>query len=113
MRYFESLPGEAHHLHSARYALRWSDMDAFGHINNALYFTYFEQVRVEWPAALGVAHELVLANVWCTFFKPLAYPGEVEVALYAGHVGRSSFDAYYKLRCADQPDVRSPGRCFD
>ena len=104
MRYFDSVPGDARHLHSARYALRWGDMDAFGHINNASYFTYFEQVRVEWLAALGVAHELVLANVSCTFFKPLVYPGDVEVALYAGHVGHSSLDAYYELRRADQSD---------
>ena len=84
MRYIENLPAQARHLHTARYTMRWADMDAFGHVNNATCFTCFEQVRIDWLAALGEAHELVLASVSCTFFKPLIYPGEVEVALFVG-----------------------------
>ncbi len=104
MHYFETLPDDARQLHSARYTLRWSDMDAFGHINNALYFTYFEQVRVDWLAALGEPHGLVLANVSCTYFRPLIYPGDVDVTLYAGQAGRSSLDTFYEIRRADAPD---------
>jgi acyl-CoA thioester hydrolase len=104
MRYIDVLPPDARHLHTSRYTMRWADMDAFGHVNNATYFTYFEQVRIDWLAALGEAHKLVLANVSCTFFKPLSYPGDVEVALYAGRAGRSSLDSYYELRLARCPD---------
>jgi len=107
MRYFEALPEDARRLYQARYTLRWSDMDAFGHINNALYFTYFEQVRVDWLASLGTAHALVLANVSCTYFKPLVYPGDVDVTLYAGQAGRTSLDTFYEIRRADRPEELS------
>jgi acyl-CoA thioester hydrolase len=73
-------------------------MDAFGHVNNAMYFTYFEQVRVDWLRTMGIGHELVLANVSCTFFNALTFPADIEVALYAGRVGRSSLDSYYEIR---------------
>ncbi len=35
-------------LYSQTINVRWSDMDAIGHVNNARYFTYMEQVRIEW-----------------------------------------------------------------
>jgi acyl-CoA thioester hydrolase len=83
--------------------MRWSDMDAFGHLNNAMYFTYFEQARVDWLDSIGVAHGLVLANIACTFIQPLKYPAELEVRLYAGPPGRSSLNSYYEIR--DRPEA--------
>jgi acyl-CoA thioester hydrolase len=103
MHYIEALPADARRLHSARYSMRWVDMDAFGHVNNATYFTYFEQVRIDWLAALGEVHEMVLANVSCTFLKPLVYPGDIEVTLYAGRIGRTSMDSYYEIRRVAHP----------
>jgi acyl-CoA thioester hydrolase len=107
MHYIDTLPNDASHLHTSRYTLRWSDMDAFGHVNNAMYFTYFEQVRVDWLRTMAVGHELVLANVSCTFFKPLTFPADIEVALYAGRAGRSSLDSFYQIRTPGGPDELS------
>ena len=98
MHYIDKLPGDARHLHTERMVLRWSDMDAFGHVNNAMYFTYFEQVRVDWLRTLGVGHGLVLANASCTYLKPLTFPAEIDVALYAGQVGNSSLDTYVTIQ---------------
>lgn len=98
MNYIDTLPNDARRLHIAQYTLRWIDMDAFGHVNNATYFTYFEQSRVDWLRDMGVGHELVLANVSCTYFKPLTFPADIEVTLYAGRVGRSSMETYYEIR---------------
>lgn len=72
-------------------------MDAFGHVNNAMYFTYFEQVRVDWLDAIGVSHDLVLANVSCSFLRPLKYPAELEVRLYTESPGRSSLPTWYEI----------------
>lgn len=102
-RYLKTLPDEAYLLHRSVYTMRWSDMDAFGHLNNAMYFTYFEQARVDWLDSIGVAHGLVLANVSCTFIQPLKYPAELDVCLYAGPPGRSSLDTYYEIR--DRPEA--------
>ena len=34
--------------------IRWGDMDAFGHVNNTVYFRYMEQVRISWFEAVGI-----------------------------------------------------------
>ncbi len=100
-RYLKTLPDDTCLLQRSQYSMRWSDMDAFGHVNNAMYFTYFEQARVDWLDSIGVAHGLVLANISCTYIQPLKYPSELEVCLYAGKPGRSSLNTYYELR--DRP----------
>ena len=37
-----------HLVQSTRQSIRWGDMDAFGHVNNTVYFRYMEQARLEW-----------------------------------------------------------------
>jgi len=101
MSYVRALPDSAKLLHRARYVMRWGDMDAFGHLNNAMYFTYFEQARVDWLVSLGITHDLVLANVSCTFLHALKFPATIEVDLYGGPPGNSSMDSYYLLRNTD------------
>lgn len=100
--YMRELPDSARLLHRACYVMRWGDMDAFGHLNNAMYFTYFEQVRVDWLEALGITHDLVLANISCTFLHALKFPAMIEVELYGGQPGNSSMDSYYLLRNLDE-----------
>ncbi len=103
--YVQSLPGSAKLLHRARYSMRWGDMDAFGHLNNAKYFTYFEQARVDWLASIGTTHDLVLANVSCTFLRPLKFPALIEIELYGGNPGNSSMDSFYCLKNTDEDSV--------
>ena len=40
-------------LHEHRLDIRWGDMDALGHVNNVIYFRYFEQARASWLATIG------------------------------------------------------------
>ncbi len=96
--YLNVLPATASLLHRADYVMRWGDMDAFGHLNNAMYFTYFEQIRVDWLASLGITHDLVLANVSCTFLQPLKFPATIELELYGDSPGQHSMNSYYRLR---------------
>ena len=44
--------------HENRFPIRWSDIDAFGHVNNAIYFRYFEQIRADWMTELGCPRQL-------------------------------------------------------
>ncbi len=96
-------------VHRSRMAIRWGDMDAFGHVNNTLYFKYIEQARIEWMESLGgdlkSAQGPVLVNAQCTFLSQLTYPAEIEVACYTGAVGRSSIETMYEIRRTDTPDV--------
>jgi acyl-CoA thioester hydrolase len=90
-------------IHAVRIPIRWGDMDAYGHVNNTVYFRYMEQARVEWLEQAGYACNArqeapVIVNASCTFLVPLTYPGTVEVRMFAGHVGRSSVATYYEMR---------------
>ncbi len=90
-------------VHVTRMPMRWGDMDAYGHINNTVYFRYMEQARVEWIEALGVVvrpggEGPVIINASCTFLAPLTYPGELEVKTYVGAVGRSSVETFVEIR---------------
>ena len=83
-------------LHSLRLQVRWGDMDALGHVNNSEYLRYFEQSRIAWLEALGFPTTgkgtgPILAKLAVTYLKPVVYPSELEVRLYAGTVGNSSF----------------------
>jgi acyl-CoA thioester hydrolase len=79
-------------------------MDMLGHVNNTVYFRYFEQARIEWVYGLDPEAQAydgtgpVIVNASCTFLEPLVYPGEVEVRMYLGDPGRSSVGSYYELR---------------
>jgi acyl-CoA thioester hydrolase len=94
-------------IHVSRMPIRWGDMDAYGHVNNTVYFRYMEQARVEWIEAMGVivrpgGSGPVIINASCTFLKPMNYPGTVEVRTYAGHPGRSSLQTHVEMLIDDE-----------
>ena len=90
-------------VHTSVQPIRWGDMDALGHVNNTVYFRYMEQARIEWLFSLHAdvgAYQgtgPVIVNASCTFLEPLVYPGDVEVRMYLGDVGRSSVNSFYDL----------------
>jgi len=97
-------------VHTCRIPIRWGDMDAMGHVNNAVYFRYIEQARIEWLTAIDCTPDPtgqgpVIINARCTFLKQLKYPGDIEILSYVGPAGRSSFETYQEIRRVDQPDV--------
>jgi acyl-CoA thioester hydrolase len=91
--------------------IRWADMDAFRHVNNAVYFRYMEQVRISWLESLGVAEPdaegcgPVIVNAHMAFLRQLRYPGDVVGTMLVCPPGRSSIDTRFELRRADEPDV--------
>ena len=89
-------------IHATKMPIRWGDMDAYGHVNNTVYFRYMEQARVEWSEEVGIQVRPggvgpVIINASCTFLKPMSYPGIVEVRTYAGHPGRSSVQTHVDM----------------
>jgi acyl-CoA thioester hydrolase len=94
--------------------IRWGDMDAYGHVNNTVYFRYMEQARVEWleemqfPVRPG-GEAPVIVNASCTFLLPMNYPGMVEVRTYAGHAGRSSVQIYHEMRIVGDDRIFAEG----
>lgn len=100
--------------HVCRIPIRWGDMDAYGHVNNTVYFRFMEQARVEWIEQLGVkvgpeGVAPVIINASCTFLVPMNYPGEVEVKTFIGPLGRSSTPTYVEMRLVGSDTLYAEG----
>ena len=105
-----TLPEQKKFTHQTVIPLRWGDMDAMGHVNNTLYFRFFEIARLEWLYRVSGPPDLagsgaVIVNAFCNFIRQLEYPGDVVARHYVCNPGRSSFDTYLTLERADQPGV--------
>jgi acyl-CoA thioester hydrolase len=93
-------------VHVMRQAIRWGDMDAFGHVNNTVYFRYMESGRIAFLEQAAGDLEIkdegpVLVTAHCSFIRQLKYPGEIEIRTFAGPAGRSSFDVTHEIRMVD------------
>lgn len=98
-------------MHTERIKVQWGDMDAFGHVNNAAYFVYMQEARVAWFAAARLPmkdnHQgPVIVDAHCTFLRPIVYPADIVVELYAGKPGRSSFPTFYDITLEGDRSVR-------
>lgn len=75
---------------------RWMDNDAYGHVNNVVYYSWFDTVvnaHLIENGVLDVQHGAVIGLVvetHCNYFSPLEFPQNVEAGLRVAHVGRSS-----------------------
>ena len=101
-------------LHTVHIPVRWSDMDALGHVNNAVYSTYFEQARIAWmesaagdgqpwPGSPGAGP--VLVAVEAEFKRPVVYPATVVVEVSCEGAGRSSLPLDCRLTVEGEPDT--------
>jgi acyl-CoA thioester hydrolase len=86
----------ADYRHHRTLTTRWMDMDPYGHLNNVVYYSFFDTLVNAWlieQGALDIEKGAVIGLVvetGCQFFAPLAYPEPVTAALRVAHVGRSS-----------------------
>ena len=81
----------------------WGDMDAFGHVNNTVYFRYFETARISGFAELGFGQVgqsdgvgPILHSASCRFRIPLTYTDTVTVGASIGDVGEDRFVMLYR-----------------
>ncbi len=94
-------------MYVARVALRWSDMDALGHVNNSEYLRYLEQARIEFladAAAAGVPRDagLLVARHEVDYRKPLPYRREpVDVPTWIDRIGTTSFTFGHEVKTDD------------
>ncbi|MFT4179332.1 MAG: thioesterase family protein [Thermomonas sp.] len=86
--------------------LRWSDLDAFNHVNNARYLTFLEQARIEWFETIGepwVTEESapVVASATLNFKRPIEYPANVSVELFTERLGNTSVTIGHRIVADD------------
>jgi len=82
--------------------LRFRDLDPMGHVNNAVFATYFEIARTRYWAALGVPRfDFILARLEIDYRAPIEWGDAVEAQIGVTGFGRSSFVFSYRIVKAD------------
>ena len=99
------------YLYTVDIPVRWSDMDVFGHVNNSVFLTYFEQARLEWwkeHALPNLATEKtfpVIVHVSCTFLKPIVYSDEISIKVFVDYPSKTSYESFYEIYSKNQSDI--------
>ncbi len=101
--------------------VRFGDVDAMNHVNNAVIVSYLELARVRlWQAHFGFsgsAREIpvIVARVALDYRSPIGLEDPVEVGIGVTHVGRTSFAFRYRVEAAGRlaADAESVQVCFD
>ncbi len=83
-------------------AVRFSDLDGFGHVNNAVFSTYLEQARLAWFGG-GEEEEMplrdvILARTEIDFRSPVVFGETVQIGVRPARLGTKSFELAYELR---------------
>jgi acyl-CoA thioester hydrolase len=84
------------------FPVAWGEMDAFSHVNNAMYFRYFENARIAYFDAIKYMEEMgkdgvgpILASTDCRFIAPLTYPDTIRIGARVTEFGDDSFVMQY------------------
>jgi acyl-CoA thioester hydrolase len=106
--------------HVRRETVRFRDIDAFGHVNNAVYLTYVEQARIEFLIELGLTEgiedvRILVARIEIDYRSRLGFGDEVEVGTRCDGVGRTSFELGHEVRAGERlaAQARTVLVCFD
>jgi acyl-CoA thioester hydrolase len=82
--------------HWREFTTRWADNDAYGHVNNTVYYQWFDSAVNAWLVEQGLLDIqtgdpiALVVETRCAYFAPLEFPQNVEVGLAVSQVGRSS-----------------------
>lgn len=84
------------------FPIHWGEMDVFGHVNNVVYFRYFESARMAYFEAIAYdeymkAHQAgpILAETQCRFRRPLRYPDRLVVGARTESLKEDRFTMAY------------------
>ena len=101
--------------HFSPITTRWMDNDAYGHVNNVVYYSFFDTAVNRYlieRGALDVEHGAVIGLVvetQCNYFAPLAFPQPVEAGLRVARIGGSSVRYEVGLFAAGAPESAAAG----
>ncbi len=82
--------------------IRFRDLDAIGHVNNAVYFTYFEDSRAALLREYGLDFNapdvfFILARIECEYKQPIVYDTQIAIHMVCLDVGKKSFRLGYTV----------------
>lgn len=104
------IPEQKTFVFETRIPIRWADMDALGHVNNAVYFRYMEIARIDWFQSIGVREDgevqgPVIVNAFCNFYRQFQYPEEVLLKMYVSDARRATFETWAVMESTTEPGV--------
>jgi acyl-CoA thioester hydrolase len=94
---------------------RWADNDAYGHVNNTIFYSWFDSAVNAWLVERGLLDIqkgdpiALVVETRCSYFAPLAFPEPVEVGLVAAKIGRSSVRYRLGVFAADAHTAAAQG----
>lgn len=87
-----------------RWPVQWGDQDAFGHVNNTVYFRWCESARIDYFDRLGLSALMqrekvgpILAHIDCNFRRQVKYPDDIHIGARITRLGRSSLTMEHRL----------------
>ena len=86
----------------------WGDMDAFGHVNNVMYYRYIESARINYFDALNIFEQKVLtvvASNQCKYLRPVFYPDQLKIAVRVDELRNSAMRMTYQLFSTAQNEL--------
>lgn len=96
--------------------VRWGDLDAFGHVNNTVFFQYFESARIAYFEAVGFGTTRggggvgpILHSTQCRFRLPLAYPDTLKVGARVTTLEADRFLMEYRIVSTQRGAVAADG----
>jgi acyl-CoA thioester hydrolase len=108
-------PKRADFKHFLTIPTRWMDNDLYGHVNNVVYYAYFDTIINRYlidPGGLDIHNGAVIGiavETTCRFHRSFAYPEDVEAGLRVAHLGTSSVRYEVGLFGAGEEDARADG----
>lgn len=111
----EMKPTHADFPHFLSIPTRWMDNDVYGHVNNALYYAFFDTVINQYLIAVGGldihAGEIIglAVETQCQFFQPIAFPQIVDAGLRIAKLGNSSVRYEVGLFIAGEAEIAAFG----
>lgn len=98
--------------------VQWGEMDALGHVNNTVYFRYFETARVKYFEAMGYEDLAfsesvgpIVASLSTDYLKPVEYPDTIHIGTSITDMGSSRFDMEYTLVSEQWGEPAAEGEC--
>lgn len=94
---------------------RWMDNDAYGHVNNVVYYSFFDTAVNRWLIDRGVldigtsAAIGLVVETGCRYFRPVTFPDRVTAGLRVAHIGTSSVRYEIALFRNDEPEAAAAG----
>ncbi len=99
-----------------RIPVQWGEMDAFGHVNNTVYFKYFETARLAYFNAVGVMQDMqdnqlgpILAETNAKFKRALVFPDQVTVGANVTEKHEYGFLMQYGVFSKQQQTITTLG----